>query len=59
MKFEEGQYVEYRGFKGHIRFIDSSCLCIARPSVIGNPWPITVVVHRCEFKNIHEIPSDL
>jgi hypothetical protein len=59
MKFENGQCVDYKGFTGYIKFIDASCVCIAKPSVIGNPWPITVVVHRSDFKNIHEISSDL
>lgn len=59
MKFEEGQSVEYKGFVGKISFIDSSYISIARPSVIGNPWPITIVVHCTQFCLIHEVSSDL
>lgn len=59
MKFEEGLYVEYKGFKGHISFLDPSCICVASPSVIGNPWPITIVVPCSDFKHIHEVSSDL
>lgn len=59
MKFKEGQLVEYKGFIGTIKMIDTSFLTIVKPSVIGNPWPITVVVNRSDFKDIHEVPSDL
>jgi hypothetical protein len=59
MNFEEGKFVEYKGFVGEISFVDSNYLSIARPSVIGNPWPITVVVHRSEFYLINEVSSDL
>ncbi len=59
MKFEEGKLVEYKGFKGKIKFIGSTYVTIIRPSVIGNPWPITIVVYRSDFKLIHEVSSDL
>lgn len=59
MKFEEGKLVKFKGFIGEISFIDTNYLSIARPSAIGNPWPITIVVHRSEFYLIHEISSNL
>lgn len=59
MKFKEGQLVKYKSFVGKIKMIEPTFITIIRPSVIGNPWPITVVVHRCDFKNIYEVSSDL
>lgn len=59
MKFEEGLLVEYKGFQGTIKFLSSTYLTIVSPSVIGNPWPITVVVYRGDFNLIHEVSSNL
>jgi hypothetical protein len=57
--FNIGDSVEYKGFKGKIGFITSAYVTIISPSVINNPWPITVIVHRSDLKKINEIPSDL
>lgn len=59
MKFKEGLSVEFKGFIGKVGFIDTKYITIIRPSVIGNPWPITLIVHRSDFHLINEVPSDL
>lgn len=57
--FKVGDSVEYKGFKGKVGIITKAYITIISPSVINNPWPITVVVYRGDLKNVHEIPSDL
>jgi hypothetical protein len=59
MKFEEGLYVKYKNFEGRIKFIDKVYVTISRPSVVGNPWDVCVVVHHSDFNLIYEIPSNL
>lgn len=59
MNFEKGSSVEYKGFIGTVGFVDNSYITIIRPSVIGNPWPITVIVHHNDFCLINEVPSNL
>lgn len=59
MKFEEGQLVSYRGYVGTIGFVDQLCITITNPSVIGNPWPISIVVYSYDFGEVYEVSSDV
>lgn len=59
MKFEEGQLVRYREFVGTIGFIDPLCITITNPSVIGNPWPVSIVVYSFDFGEVYEVSSDV